>query len=110
MFSNRVGTGGDGGDEAGEEQSAAQSVPHDPHPGPICRTYGQQEFSVYKFVPPPTHHHPPSSFFQTICTKDPNKGAQSPPKMSARVRKLLLRAKECVCALNENISFVSFFY
>ena len=109
MFSNWVGTGGDGGDEAGEEQSAAQCVPHDPHPGAICRTYGQQEFSVYKFVPPPTHQYPPSSFFQTICTKDPDKGAQSPPRMSARVRKLLLHAKECVCALNENISFVRFF-
>ena len=104
VFGNWVEAGGDGEDEAGEEQS----VPHDPHPGPICRTYGQQEFSVYKFVPPPTHQYPPSSFFQTICTKDPDKGAQSPPRMSARVRKLLLHAKECVCALNENISFVRF--
>ena len=39
-------------DEAVEEQRAAQQVPHDPHLEPICRRYGQQEFSVYKFVPP----------------------------------------------------------
>ena len=111
MFSNRVGTGINGEDEAGEEQSAAQCVPHDPHPGPICRTYGQQEFSVYKFVPPPTTTPPHSSklFALKILTKELSQMPLSPPRMSARVRKLLLQAKECVCALNENISFVSFF-
>ena len=59
-------------EEAAEEQSAAQCVPHDPHPGPICRTYGQQEFSVYKFVPPPTTTPPHSSklFALKILTKE----------------------------------------
>ena len=36
---------------------------------------------------PPTHPPtaaPPSSFFQTICTKDPDKGAQSDARMSPR--------------------------
>ena len=108
MFDNGVGTEIYGEDEASEEQRAAQYVPHDPHLGPICRTYGQQEFSVYKFVPPP-----PSSFFQTICTKDLDKGAQSDATVTSQNvstrKQTLVAAKECVCALNENISFVSFF-
>ena len=68
VFGNWVEAGGDGEDEGGEEQC----VPHDPHPGPICRTYGQQEFSVYKFVPPPTTTPPHSSklFALKILTKE----------------------------------------
>ena len=62
---------------------------------------------------PPTPHYTPSSFFQTICTKDLDKGAQSDATVTSQNvstrKQTLVAAKECVCALNENISFVSFF-
>ena len=55
----------------------------------------------------------PSSFFQTICTKDPDKGAQSDATVTSQNvstrKQSLVAAKECVCALNENISLVRFF-
>ena len=83
-------------DEASEEQRAAQYVPHDPHLGPICRTYGQQEFSVYKFVPPPPTTPPPHSsklFALKILTKGLSQMPLSPPRMSPRASKLLLQQK-----------------
>ena len=116
MFSNWVGTGGDGGEWWGwrrwwgwsrwRTECCPVCPPWPPPQANMSNVWTAGILCVQ--ICPPTHHYP-SSFFQTICTKDPDKGAQSPPRMSARVRKLLLHAKECVCALNENISFVRFF-
>ena len=54
----------------------------------------------------------PSSFFQTICTKDPDKGAQSDATVTyqnvSTRKQSLVATKECVCASNENISLVVF--